>query len=200
MVGAEAQRAFIEQKDETLDQASVYAFTIPVFGKGIIYDSPLDERLQQVKLMVHNMNTKSLEAMVPKMINEAEGYFKKWGDEGTVELRHVFSELIILTASSCLMGREIREGLSDDIARIYHSLDGGLTPLSTLWPSAPTAAHRERDRARAEMEGIFAPVIANRRSGAVVEDDFLQRIIEFRYKGTVDPSTGETVKAGRGFS
>ena len=38
MVGAEAQRAFIEQKDETLDQASVYAFTIPVFGKGIIYE------------------------------------------------------------------------------------------------------------------------------------------------------------------
>ena len=28
-------------------------FTIPVFGKGIVYDSPLDERQQQVKLLVH---------------------------------------------------------------------------------------------------------------------------------------------------
>ena len=73
------------------------------------------------------------------------------------------------------MGREIREGLSNDIARIYHSLDGGLTPLSTLWPSAPTAAHRERDRARAEMEGIFAPIIGKRRSGELVEEDFCRR-------------------------
>ena len=46
-----------------------------------------------------------------------------------------------MTASSCLMGPEIRENLSGEIARIYHSLDGGLTPLSTLWPSAPVAKH-----------------------------------------------------------
>tara|TARA_B100000795_G_C22405243_1_gene288703 strand:- start:157 stop:381 length:225 start_codon:yes stop_codon:yes gene_type:complete len=74
-----------------------------------------------------------------------------------VELRKVFSELIIMTASSCLMGPEIRENLSGEIARIYHSLDGGLTPLSTLWPSAPVAKHRERDAARKEMVGIFSP-------------------------------------------
>ena len=29
-----------------LDQAPVYKFTIPVFGEGIVYDSPLDERTQ----------------------------------------------------------------------------------------------------------------------------------------------------------
>ena len=52
---------------------------------------------QQVKLLVHSMNTKGLEAMVPKMIDEAEEYFMAWGDEGEVELRAVFSELIIMT-------------------------------------------------------------------------------------------------------
>ena len=164
MIGAGPQLAFIKAKDELLDQAPVYAFTIPVFGKGIVYDSPLDERLQQarershasthaaraphahaavrpprhlrfllslpsprpppplspplllhpllhppprptraqVKLLVHTMNTKSLEGMIPKMITEAEDYFGAWGDEGTVELRHVFSELIIMTASACM--------------------------------------------------------------------------------------------------
>merc|ERR1711965_1094497 len=106
-----------------------------------------------------------------------------------------------MTASSCLMGREVREGIDQDVvARIYHSLDGGLTPHSTLWPTAPTAAHRERDLARKEMEGIFSRVIATRRSGAVVEDDFLQKIIEFRYKDDTDPMTGRVLKAGRGFS
>ena len=153
-----------------------------------------------MKLLVHSMNTKSLEAMVPKMIDEAEDYFRAWGDEGEVELRKVFSELIIMTASSCLMGREIREGLSGEIARIYHSLDGGLTPLSTLWPSAPTQKHRERDEAREEMVAIFSKIIAARRSGAVREDDFLQKIIDFRYADTKDKATGKVTKAGRGFT
>ena len=65
----------------------MYKFTIPVFGEGIVYDSPLDERQQQVKLIVHSMNTKGLEAMVPKMIDEAEDYFRAWGDEGEVAPR-----------------------------------------------------------------------------------------------------------------
>ena len=178
----------------------MYKFTVPVFGEGVVYDSPLDERQQQVKMLVHSMNTKGLEAMVPKMIDEAEDYFYAWGDSGEVELRKVFSELIIMTASSCLMGPEIRENLSAEIARIYHSLDGGLTPLSTLWPGAPTAKHRERDAARQEMVAIFSKIIAARRSGAVCHDDFLQKIIEFRYKDETDPKTGDVVREGRGYT
>ena len=206
MIGAGPQLQFIKAKDELLDQAPVYKFTVPVFGEGIVYDSPLDERQQQVKMLVHSMNTKGLEAMVPKMIGEAEDYFRAWGDAGTVELRQVFSELIIMTASSCLMGPEIRENLSAEISRIYHALDGGLTPLSTLWPSAPTRKHRERDAARREMVAIFAKIIAARRAAAAVSsgpppsDDFLQRMIEFRYKDEVDPLTGKVTKAGRGYT
>ena len=85
----------------------------------------------------------------PPPHRQAEEYFREWGNEGEVEIRKVFSELIIMTASSCLMGPEIRENLSSEIARIYHALDGGLTPLSTLWPAAPTQKHKERDEARA---------------------------------------------------
>ena len=48
MIGAGPQLQFIKAKDEVLDQAPVYGFTIPVFGEGIVYDSPLDERQQQV--------------------------------------------------------------------------------------------------------------------------------------------------------
>ena len=47
MIGAGPQLQFIKAKDEILDQAPVYKFTIPVFGEGIVYDSPLDERQQQ---------------------------------------------------------------------------------------------------------------------------------------------------------
>ena len=32
----------------------MYKFTIPVFGKGVVYDSPLDQRLQQVRMPTHS--------------------------------------------------------------------------------------------------------------------------------------------------
>ena len=139
--------------------------------------------------------------MVPKMIGEAEAYFRAWGDEGNVELRHVFSELVLRTATSCLMGREIRESLSSEIARLYQSLDGGLTPLSTLWPSAPTAAHRVRDAARREMVGIVSKAIARRCSGEVIEDDFLQQLLDFRYAANAEQEAGGPKgQAGRGLT
>ena len=47
-----------------------------------------------------------------------------------------------------------------DVARIYLALDGGLTPLSVLWPTAPTKAHATRDAARKEMIEIFSPRIS----------------------------------------
>lgn len=87
--GKEGQKNFTKAKDRELDQGSVYSFTIPVFGKGVVYDSPLEERQQQVKMLVHSMNKKSLEEMIPKMIYEAETFFDtKWGDEGEVDGGH----------------------------------------------------------------------------------------------------------------
>ena len=64
---------------------------------------------------------------------------------------------------------------------------------------APTQKHKERDEARQEMVAIFSKIIANRRSGAVKSDDFLQKIIDFRYKDETDKS-GNVTKKGRGFT
>lgn len=172
-----------------------------MFGKGIVYDSPLDERTQQVKLLLQQFSTNNLKAMVPQMIEEAEEYFRStWGDEGEADLRDTCAELILLTASRCLMGHEVRASLHERVAEIYHALDGGMTPLSTLWPNAPTKAHRDRDAAREEMVEIFTKVIAGRRGEGAKVDDFLQKIIDFRYRDEVDKHTGKVLKAGRGFS
>jgi len=204
MQGPEAQRSFIRATDKELDQGPVYKFTIPVFGRKIVYDSPLEERQQQIKMVVHSMNTRSLDAMVPKIISEAEAYFAtEWADEGEVDLRETFSGLIILTASATLMGPEIRANLVQEVARIYHALDNGLTPFSVFFPRAPTKAHKARDAARKEMVGIFAKVIQSRREASARgerHDDFLQVMIDFRYKDTVDRATGKVLKTGTGYT
>ena len=143
------------------------------------------------------MNTGSLQSMVPKIINEAETYFReKWQDEGVADLRQTFAELVILTASATLMGREVREQLFTDVSRIYTDLDNGLTPLSVIWPTAPTAAHRARDKARKEMVSIFSKIISARREKPEKERDFLQTMIDFKYKDVYDKVSGALKKEG----
>lgn len=84
-------------------------------------------------------------------------YFQRWGDGGerskcdllslaqslaqrvklcslVSDLFEALSELIILTASSCLHGKEIRSMLDERVAQLYADLDGGFSHAAWLLP------------------------------------------------------------------
>lgn len=108
-------------------------------------------------------------------------YFSKWGESGTVDLKYELEHLIILTASRCLLGREVREKLFDDVSALFHDLDNGMRPVSVLFPYLPIPAHHKRDRARARLAEIFASIIHSRKaSGQPPEQDMLQSFIDSR--------------------
>lgn len=98
-----------------------------------------------------------MRSYVPKIIHEAEAYFAAWGEEGTVELHKEIAQLTTLTASRCLHGHEVRETLCKEVADLYHDIDGGMQPISTIMPRLPIPAHRRRDRARQELAKLFGP-------------------------------------------
>lgn len=50
------------------------------------------------------------------------------------DLFEALSELIILTASSCLHGKEIRGLLDEHVAQLYADLDGGFSHAAWLLP------------------------------------------------------------------
>jgi sterol 14alpha-demethylase len=98
-----------------------------------------------------------------------------------VDLKYELEHLIILTASRCLLGREVREKLFDDVSALFHDLDNGMQPVSVLFPYLPIPAHRKRDRSRARLAGIFASIIQSRKaSGQPPEQDMLQSFIDSR--------------------
>jgi sterol 14-demethylase len=111
-----------------------------------------------------------------------------------VDLRALLSDLIILTASRCLMGREVREHLFDRVADLFHDLDMGMQPISVVFPYLPIAAHRKRDASRAELATIFTKIIRARKASGAPEPDVLQAFIDARYKDgrtlTEDQITG----------
>ena len=177
LVGPAAHAVFFRATDEELDQAPVYSFSVPVFGEGVVYDAPLPVRLEQFRFVSTALRPSRLREYVPWMVREAESYFQRhWvGDSGTADLLQSLSQLIILTASRCLMGREVREHLFEEVSQLYHDLDQGMQPLSVFAPHAPTRAHWRRDRAHRQMKRLFHRVMQERRQRYAAEAERAQR-------------------------
>ncbi|RRT67448.1 hypothetical protein B296_00024628, partial [Ensete ventricosum] len=122
---------------------------------------------------------------------EDGGRFAIDSSSGTVDLKYELEHLIILTASRCLLGREVRDKLFDDVSALFHDLDNGMRPISVIFPYLPIPAHRRRDRARARIAEIFSTIIKSRKSSGKSEDDMLQCFIDSRYKDGRPTTEGE---------
>jgi len=185
LLGPEVSAPFFRLNDDFMSQPEVYGFMTPVFGKGVVYDAEPKKRTQQMQHMAQGLRSQRLKVYIPKIESETLNYIKNWGASGELDILDALSELTILTASRCLHGDEVREGMFADVARIYHDLDKGVTPLSFFFPYAPTAAHKQRDNARIEMVQIFSKVIRQRREkgGDGSENtDILQVFMDLKYK------------------
>ena len=190
LIGAEAQKAFFESFDEDLDQAPVYKFMTPIFGKGVVYDAPIKKRRQQYRVLGSSLRPGLLKKYPEIIAKECQQFYKHHlgtdvSNSVTVDMLHKFADLTILTASATLHGREVRENLFEDVSRLFAKMDAGLTPLSVIAPYLPTPAHRARDRAHTEMVELFSKVInARRASGKAPEGsiDMLQKLIDAEYK------------------
>jgi sterol 14-demethylase len=114
-----------------------------------------------------------------------------------MHLHKAFSELIINTASRCLMGEEIRETMHTRVAELYEALNDGMTRVSILFPYFPLEKHTARDKARAEMVKLFSPIIDRRRenakNGITNPTDFLQELVDCRYENRREMTNDEIV-------
>jgi sterol 14alpha-demethylase len=202
LIGSEAHKAFFEAMDDELDQAPCYRFMIPVFGKGVVYDAPLKKRRQQMRFLGGSLRPSELKRYPGIIGKEAYNFFHKFCHKSeqvngskTIDLLPTMADLTILTASATLHGPEVRKHLYKDVSRLFAELDKGISPLSILFPYAPTPAHRGRDHAHKGMIDLFSKVIRERRLKQAEEGtkakkgvDMLQKLIDSKYKdGTQVP-------------
>jgi hypothetical protein len=53
-------------------------------------------------------------------VQETDDFLSKWGDSGTIDICEALSDLIILTASRCLHGDDVREELFAEASTSAH--------------------------------------------------------------------------------
>lgn len=174
MLSPAAHEVALMGNDTEVDMAEAYKFSVPIFGKGVVYDAPLEERYFHYKMLATGLKVQKLREYVPLMVKESKDFFDQWPDEGEVDLMEAMASLICLTASRCLLGKEVRESMQDEIAELIHVLDDGMQLISVFAPHAPIEAHRKRDRAREQIQHMFNGILRNRRETGFRGDDLLQ--------------------------
>ena len=150
--------------------------TTPIFGKDVVYDVPNDIFMEQKKFVKVGLSTENLRLYVGMIEEEVEDFIthdpsfgsyqrndiNEWG---SFDVSKVMGEIIILTASRTLQGKEVREKLDKGFAELYNDLDGGFTPLNWMFPNLPLESYRKRDRAHIKMSQLYVDIIKKRRNG-----------------------------------
>jgi len=188
LVGIEAQTAFFKASDEELSQREAYRFTTPVFGEGVVFDSPTGVMYEQMKFIKSGLVIAQLRKHVNVIEAETRVFLDGLGKSGEIDMLNEMNRLTILTASASLLGDEIRHNpdVAAKFADYYHDLEGGLNPIAFLFPNFPMEKHRIRDRARIAISELFMDIIKKRRAMPESErkdrDDMIQVLMDSEYK------------------
>lgn len=182
LIGPHSSTHFFKAPDTAMSQKEVYEFNVPTFGKGVVFDVDHVTRAEQFRFFAEALKGQRMRSYVAMMVSEAEEFFGTWGDEGVVDLRDELSRLVVLTASRCLLGREVRETFQDEVAHLVHELDAGMVPLSVFFPHFPIEPHRRRDAARKKLAEIFDSIIEKRRKEGREEEDVLNTFVHAKYR------------------
>lgn len=181
LFGPDAHEAVFRAPDEHLSPTEAYKVTTPVFGKNIVYDASPSRMAEQLKMLLPALRDRRMRTYGEAVVLETEESIRPWGQSGVVDLVDFCRTLTNFTSSRCLLGREFREGMSDEFASVYHDLEGGLTALAYLNAHLPLPSFKRRDRARVRMVEMIGQIIRGRRSDQRAGEDFLQTLMESKY-------------------
>ena len=169
MSGPQAQEAFLKTLDLKLSRAAAYQATVPVFGKGVIFDAPPDKMKTQLKIQVDALRFQNMKNYSAIISQEVEDWVAGWGEEGELDFLDEFLRLTLHTATHCLLGADFRYQLTDEFRELYHALEKGLQAIAFVDPYMQQPIFEARDKARERLQELIGGIIAERRASSDVE-------------------------------
>ncbi len=180
--GLDAHDFYFRAKETQLNAKIVYRFTVPVFGNGVAYDTSPEIMAEQLGFLFPALREAPMRRFAEIMYDEITTFANALGNEGELDLPRAMNELTVKIASRCLIGQEVRDQVNTGFADAYKDLQRGINTLGFFFPMLPTPAHQSRDRARRKIATLFSEIMAARRKSHAAPDDFMQTLMNARYK------------------
>ena len=174
LAGPEFSKIFFQETDKALSMVEPYKFLRETFGDVAFLVGP--EYYKQTRPVLHEpfKRHKMIEYLAV-MQERVQAWLDTLGEEGELELTAATTRLVQDVAGSALMGREFEQQSGNEFWPLYEDISKSLDPLiPSHWP---IPKFRRRDAARAKLEGILRPILADRRQHPEQYNDFLQELI-----------------------
>ena len=191
LFGPDAHEAVFRAADEQLNPSEAYKIMTPVFGEGMVYDAPPAKMNEQLKMLLPALKDRRMRTYGETILDEVSDSIADWGSEGVVDIVDFCRVLTNFTSSHCLLGKEFREGMTDEFARIYHDLERGITPLAYINAHLPIPAFRKRDKARVRLVELIREIVEQRVKSGRKGEDFLQTLMDSKYQSGASLSHDE---------
>lgn len=130
LIGPTVAPHFYNASDDLMSQKEVYGYCVPTFGNEVVFAVDEKVRAEQFRMLGDALKAAKMKDYVPTFVKEASSFLAAWGDSGTIDFKDQFSELILFTASSTIMGREVRENMFKEVTHLYDKLDQGAAARS----------------------------------------------------------------------
>ena len=179
--GTAAQEAFCRAPDEQLSQKIAYRLMTPVFGKGVVFDAPVEKLNEQLRILMPALRDKNMRTYAEIFTAEVDAMVETWGESGEIDVLDFTAELTTYTSSHCLLGPEFRYGMTEEFARVYAALEAGVNAIAYVNPYLPLPVFRRRDKARARLVEMITENIERRRRSGETKSDALQVLMDSRY-------------------
>ncbi|CAN6372517.1 unnamed protein product [Urochloa humidicola] len=179
LIGPEVSAHFYQGLESEISHGNLLEFTVPMLGKEVAYAVDIATRTEQNRFYVDALKPSKLRCHVGPMLQEVEKFFGNWGQQGTVDLKQELDQLLMLISARCLLGKEIREKMFEEVFSVFHELsDNSLRLTSLFFPYAPLPTARRRDKAHARLSKMFTEVVRSRKNTNRIEEDVLQNLID----------------------
>ncbi|MBW2725174.1 MAG: cytochrome P450 [Deltaproteobacteria bacterium] len=173
--GAEAQEAFFRAPDEQLDQGLAYPFMKPIFGAGVVFDLPVEQRKRAIRTRA--LRDDHMRGHAEVIAAETEKMCDRLGDSGEIDLLEFFGELTTYTSTATLIGQEFRDDLAlkgVEFASAFQDLERGTDAFAYVNPYLPLPSFWARDKARKTLVRLITEILDSREAQGRRCRDLLQ--------------------------
>lgn len=181
MSGPDAQEAWCRAPDEVLGQSAAYKGVVPIFGKGVLFDTSLERLKQQLKIQVDALRYQNMKAYAQVIADEVRDFTNNWGESGELEMVDEFLRMTLYTSTSCLLGVDFRRNMTDEFSELYRDLEHAVIAIAFIDPYLPLPEFEARDKARARLGEIVEDIVAKRRSSKEEYSDALNTFMTASY-------------------
>lgn len=191
LIGPDLHQIFFTETDKKLAMDKPYRSLRAAIGN-VAFLASKETYQQQRPILYAPFTGQKMVQYIRIMQDVVQKWLDGLGQAGEMELTAEIGKLVQNVAGYALMGEDFQRRAGREFWEQYAVL-GKSIDLATP-PDWPLPRNIRRDRAKARMRAILAPIIAERRQNPDKYDDFLQDFVNGRLKNG-QPMDDETISS-----